>query len=140
VGEAGSTSDEFVDSRFLKIFSGCGFMPKYRSRLEIIRDILNAVGDGAKKTRIMYIANLSYKLLGKYLNKTVEAGLISSNNDFYEVTEKGQAFLERFDDFSSRYSRLERQFEEISFEREVLERMCELVVAGGNDPRRRRRR
>jgi predicted transcriptional regulator len=115
-------------------------MPRYRRRLEIIRDILNAVGDGAKKTRIMYIANLSYKLLGKYLNKTVEAGLISSNNDFYEVTEKGQVFLERFDDFSSRYSKLERRLEEISFEREVLERMCELVVSGGNDPRRRGRR
>ena len=114
-------------------------MPKYRSRLEIIRDILNAVGGGAKKTRIMYIANLSYKLLGKYLNKTIEAGLISSNNDFYEVTEKGQAFLERFDDFSSRYSRLERQLEEISFERDVLERMCELVVSKSNNPRAWRR-
>ena len=114
-------------------------MPKYRSRLEIIRDILNAVGEGAKKTRIMYIANLSYKLLGKYLNKTVEAGLISSNNDFYEVTEKGRVFLERFDDFSSRYSKLERRLEEISFEREVLERMCELVVSKSNNPRTWRR-
>ena len=114
-------------------------MPKYRNRLEIVADILNAVGDGAKKTRIMYIANLSYKLLGKYLNKTVEAGLISSSNDSYEVTEKGQAFLERFDDFSSRYSKLERQFEEMSFEKEVLERMCELTVPSSNDPRRRRR-
>lgn len=114
-------------------------MPRYRNRLEIVADVLNAVGDGAKKTRIMYIANLSYKLLEKYLNKTVEAGLISSNNDFYEVTEKGQVFLERFDDFSSRYSKLERQLEEMSFEKEVLERMCEVAVSNSNDPRRRRR-
>ena len=70
----------------------------------------------------------------------VEAGLINSSNDLYEVTEKGQTFLERFDDFSSRYSKLERQLEEIAFEREVLERMCELVASGGKDPRGRRRK
>jgi len=111
---------------------------KYRSRLEIIADVLNAVGDGAKKTRIMYIANLSYKLLEKYLKKTFEAGLISSNNDLYEVTEKGRVFLERFNDFSSRYSKLEMKLEEISFERQVLERMCELAVSKSDNPRRRR--
>lgn len=140
MGEAGFASNELVGlSFFLKGFSGCGFMSKYRSRLEIIADILNAVGDGAKKTRIMYIANLSYKLLGKYLKKTVDAGLIGCNNDFYEVTEKGRAFLERFNDFSSRYSRLDREFEEMSFEREVLERMCALAVSKGRNLGRRRR-
>ena len=113
-------------------------MPRYRSRLEIIADILNVVGNGAKKTRIMYIANLSYKLLEKYLKKTLEASLISSNNDFYEVTEKGRVFLEKFNDFSSRYSNLEKEFDEISFERQVLERMCELAVSKSNNPRRRR--
>lgn len=114
-------------------------MSRYRSRLEIIADVLNAVGDGAKKTRIMYIANLSYKLLGKYLKRTVDAGLINSNNDYYEVTEKGQVFLERFDDFSSRYSKLEQRLEEMSFEREVLERMCALAVSTGRNPGSRRR-
>ncbi|MDH5754676.1 MAG: winged helix-turn-helix domain-containing protein [Candidatus Bathyarchaeota archaeon] len=114
-------------------------MPRYRSRLEIIADILNAVGDGAKKTRIMYVANLSHKLLEKYLKKTVEAGLIRANKDYYEVTEKGRVFLERFGDFSSRYSKIEREFEEMSFEREVLERMCELAISNRDDPRRRRR-
>lgn len=117
---------------------GCGFMVRYRSRLEIVADILDAVGDGTKKTRIMYIANLSYKLLGKYLKKTVGAGLVSCNNDYYEVTEKGRVFLERFKDFSGRYSRLNHELEEMSFEREVLERMCE--VAGGADPKAGRSR
>jgi len=114
-------------------------MPRYRSRLEIIADVLDAVGESAKKTRIMYVANLSYKLLGKYLKKTVEANLLSSNNDYFEVTEKGQLFLERFKDFSSRYAKLEREQEEISFEREVLERMCELPLSKSNNPGRRRR-
>ena len=114
-------------------------MGKYRSRLEIIVDILKAVGEGAKKTRIMYIANLSHKLLGRYLEKTVGAGLISSSNGYYEVTEKGRTFLERFDNFSSRNSKLEKEFEEISFEREVLERMCALVISKGSNTGRRRR-
>jgi len=112
-------------------------MGKYRSRLEIIVDILKAVGEGAKKTRIMYIANLSHKLLGRYLEKTVGAGLISSSNGYYEVTEKGRTFLERFDNFSSRNSKLERELEDVSFEREVLERMCELALSRRNNQRRR---
>jgi len=115
-------------------------MPRYRSRLEIIADVLNAVGDGAKKTRIMYVANLSYKLLGKYLKKTIEANLLNFNNDYFEVTEKGRLFLERFKDFSSRYAKLEREREEISFEREVLERMCELPQSKSNNPGSRRKR
>jgi len=114
-------------------------MTRYRNSLQIIGDILNAVGDGAKKTRIMYIANLSYKLLGKYLDKTVGAGLIDQNNDLYRVTEKGKIFLERFDDFSSRFSKLEKQLDEMSFEKEVLERMCELAVSDDSNPRRKRR-
>ena len=100
-------------------------MAKYRSRLEIIADILNVVGDGAKKTRIMYIANLSYKLLEKYLKKTIEADLISSNNDFYEVTEKGRDFLERYNEFSRKYIMIDDKLRKILLEREVLKRLCE---------------
>ena len=112
---------------------------RYRKRLEIIADMLDAVGDGSNKTRIMYFANLSYKLLGKYLKKTLDAGLVSFNNGHYEVTEKGQVFLERFGSFSSRYSKLERELEEASFERKVLERMCKLAVSEHNDSRGRGR-
>lgn len=115
-------------------------MPRYRSGLEIIADVLEAVGDSAKKTKIMYVANLSYKLLEKYLKKTVEADLLSPNNDCFEVTEKGKLFLERFKDFSSRYAKIEREREEISFEREVLERMCELPLSKSSNPGSRRRK
>ena len=100
-------------------------MVNYRNRLEIIADILNAVGDGAKKTRIMYLANLSYKLLEKYLEETVNVGLVYFNHDCYEVTEKGRSFIERYGDFSSKYSKIKGELEKIMFEREVLERMCE---------------
>jgi predicted transcriptional regulator len=100
-------------------------MMKYRRRLEIIADTLYAAEKGAKKTRIMYIANLSYKLLEKYLGETIEIGLMHFNNDGYAVTEKGYAFLEKYSQFSSKYAKLSKELEAMKFERAVLERMCE---------------
>jgi len=108
-------------------------MVKYRRRLEIIADILNAAKNGAKKTRIMYVANLSYELLEKYLAEVVNIGFMRLNNDGYEITEKGRLFLERYEQFSSKYLGLQREMENMMFEREVLERMCE--AAGDAGPR-----
>jgi predicted transcriptional regulator len=102
------------------------FMVKYRDRLEIIADMLNAVGNGSKKTRIMYVANLSYMLLEKYLGEVVRVGLVCYNHESYEMTEKGRAFIERYSNFSSKYSKIKSEVEKVMFEREVLERMCEL--------------
>mgnify|MGYP002395611715 CR=1 FL=1 len=102
-------------------------MVKYRRRFEIIADILNAADTGAKKTRIMYVANLSYRLLEKYLEETLKVGLIRLNNNGYGVTEKGRTFLERYSEFSSKYLKLNKELEALRFEREVLERMCELA-------------
>ncbi|MEM2506761.1 MAG: winged helix-turn-helix domain-containing protein [Nitrososphaeria archaeon] len=99
-------------------------MVKYRRRFEIIADILNAARNGAKKTRIMYVANLSHKLLEKYLMETINVGFIRFNNDNYEVTEKGRIFLERYEQFYSKYSKVLKEFESVRFEMEVLERMC----------------
>jgi len=100
-------------------------MVKYRDRLEIITDILNAATSGAKKTKIMYCANLSYKLLEKYLGEAISIGFIRFNNDFYEVTEKGRALLEKYGQFSNKYSRIETTLQGMMFEREALKRMCE---------------
>ena len=97
----------------------------YRSRLEIIADILKAAKDGAKKTRIMYFANLSYSLLEKYLAKVIKAKLIVNNGDEYEITEKGRLFLEKFESYSKKVSRINRELSVIKFERQVLEQMCE---------------
>jgi len=46
-------------------------MGKYRDRLQIIADMLSVVRGGAKKTHIMYQANLSYTLLGRYLSEVL---------------------------------------------------------------------
>ena len=72
---------------------------EYRSRLEIIRDVLavadGAGDDGSKKTHIMYGANLSYKLLTKYLGEVLDARLVCAQGACYLLTEKGRNFLQR---------------------------------------------
>jgi predicted transcriptional regulator len=113
-------------------------MVKYRDGLGIIADILHAAGSGAKKTHIMYSANLSYELLEKYLLATVKSGFLQANNDGYEVTGKGQAFLEKYLAFSSRYSKLENELRSALFEREILQRMCQPL--GNNKAKTERRR
>jgi predicted transcriptional regulator len=99
-------------------------MVKYRRRFEIIANILGAAKEGAKKTRIMYVANLSYTLLEKYLMQTIDVGFIRLNNNSYEITEKGLMFLEMYEKFSSKYSKLQKELENIRFEMEILEKMC----------------
>ena len=50
---------------------------KYRSRTEIVCNILDATnGGGATKTKIMYFAFLSYGQLKEYLSILIENNLI----------------------------------------------------------------
>jgi predicted transcriptional regulator len=100
-------------------------MAKYRDGLGIIADILHAAGNGAKKTHIMYLANLSYGLLEKYLWATVHSGFLHANSEGFEVTEKGEAFLEKYLALSSRSLKLENEVQSVMFEREILKRMCQ---------------
>jgi len=99
-------------------------MAKYRDGLGIIADILHAAGSGAKKTRIMGVANLSYTLFEKYLRDTVQIGFLRLSDGGFKVTEKGQEFLEKYVSFSGRYSKLESELASVLSEREALKRMC----------------
>ena len=48
---------------------------KYRSRTEIVGNILDAANGGATKTKIMYKAFLSYAQLKEYLSVLIENNL-----------------------------------------------------------------
>lgn len=70
-----------------------------RGSSEIAAEILKVARKGAKKTRIVYGANLNFKMLNEYITKLEEAGLItgSHNGDrLIHTTERGMEFLERF--------------------------------------------
>ena len=73
----------------------------------------------------MYNANLSYQLLGKYLELVVENGLVMCVDDsFYVVTPRGKVFLELFDEFLLRCRRIKWEIRGYWKERRQLERMC----------------
>lgn len=101
-------------------------MGKYRNKLEIIADILSVLKGGARKTRIMYQANLSYSLLTRYLNFTLKSGLISvssESEEHYVVTAKGIEFLQRYRRYSQRNKDIEEKLKDVMKERTLLERI-----------------
>jgi predicted transcriptional regulator len=86
--------------------------------------VLKAAEKGAKKTRIMRTANLSYGLLKKYLDEAVGLGYLTLSQEEYEITEDGDAFLKKYVEYSSRYSSVGRELESMKLEKEELTRMC----------------
>jgi len=100
-------------------------MSKYRDRLRIIADILSIVRVKAKKTRIMYQANLSYRLLCRYMGEVLDSGLIESEDgDCYVLTVRGEEFLNRHEEYSKRCQSLEKHLNNVNFEKATLEEMC----------------
>jgi predicted transcriptional regulator len=68
---------------------------KYRGRTEIVATILEAAKGKATKTKIMYIAFLSYNQLKEYLSILMENYLVEYNGgtQTYKTTEKGLNYL-----------------------------------------------
>jgi predicted transcriptional regulator len=72
---------------------------KYRSRSNIIRDILDAANGGrATRTRIMYKAYLSFGQLKEYLSFLTENDLLSydAHSQTFKTTEKGLRLLDAY--------------------------------------------
>jgi predicted transcriptional regulator len=74
----------------------------YRNRMEIAAGILEVAKSGSRKTRIMYLGNLSFDLVQKYLDLLADADLIQIRENGtatrYFTTEKGQQFLDDFNE------------------------------------------
>ena len=71
---------------------------KYRSRTEIMCDILQSVrsdGNGVGKTKIMYNAFLSYHQFTEYRTILIDNDLLQYDigNQRFRITEKGLSFL-----------------------------------------------
>ena len=76
---------------------------RHRSEEEIVADILAVIFYGARKTRIMYGANLSYALTTKYLSKLLECGLIQYDEEGrkYLLTNTGRRYLEEYAEYKA---------------------------------------
>lgn len=78
-------------------------MRKYRSRIQIIVDILKVIHKRgkARPTHILYGANLSHDRLKKYLKELEENGLIIKEDlrsyVVYRLTSKGLKLLREYD-------------------------------------------
>ena len=78
-------------------------MNKKRTRLEVIRDILEVIksrNGKIKPTHILYKSNLSYVMMDDYLSELKEKGFITeiskAKGKTYQITEKGQEYLKKY--------------------------------------------
>jgi predicted transcriptional regulator len=71
---------------------------KYRSRLDIAADILNAANDGVIKTKIMYLAYLSFDQVKEYISTLTANGLLEfdAKQRVFKTTNKGREFLAKY--------------------------------------------
>ena len=68
---------------------------KYRSKTEIVANILDAANGGTTKTKLMYKAFISYNQLKEYLSVLIENNLLEylDGSQVYKTNEKGLNLL-----------------------------------------------
>ena len=73
-----------------------------RSDIEISAAILQVARNGAKKSHIIYKANLNFKIGKKYLDHLINSGLLRGSkgeNRVFRTTEKGADYINYFKGF-----------------------------------------
>ena len=75
---------------------------KKRDSMDISADILRLATRGAIKTRIVYGANLNFKIVEGYLSRLTNLGLLDNRDSRrrYQTTEKGFSFIQRYEELS----------------------------------------
>jgi len=75
---------------------------KKRDSVDISADILRLSQGGAIKTRIVYGANLNFKIVEGYLSRLMGLGLLENKDGrkVYRTTEKGLAFIDRYEELT----------------------------------------
>jgi len=98
----------------------------YRGRLDIIADVLHVASRNAKKTQIMYQANLSYKVLQRYLAEITGASLINYEDEkrCYVLTAKGREFLGAYQKYSKTNRHVEKRLNDVRTKKDDLEKLC----------------
>ena len=101
-------------------------MGNHRRRVEIIADILEVASIDAKKTQIMFKANLSYSVLTKYLSEILEASLITFEEErrCYTLTHKGHDFLNAYKDYHRTNKHAQTSLNRVNKTKKVLDELC----------------
>jgi predicted transcriptional regulator len=97
-----------------------------RSRIDIIADILEVARFDAKKTQIMFKANLSYSVLIKYLSEILKASLMTFEQErrCYTLTHKGQDFLKTYKIYHKTSKHVQTSLNHIVKTKKVLDELC----------------
>jgi predicted transcriptional regulator len=78
------------------------YIHRYRSRIDIIAQLLDAASSPTTKTKMMYKAMLSYEQLKEYLLMLSENDLIGYDkpSQRFATTDKGFQLIKRYEDLS----------------------------------------
>ncbi|MDQ1279182.1 MAG: hypothetical protein QG670_442 [Thermoproteota archaeon] len=73
-------------------------MTKKRNYLEISADLLRVAKEGARKSHLVYKANLNFSIIETYLKRLQETGLITvpSDDHLFKTTLKGEEYLNQY--------------------------------------------
>lgn len=75
---------------------------KYRSKVEVLRDFLEATHEQSTKSRIIGIANLNRVLFQRYLNLAVSFDLVAVTPRGYRLTARARPAIEAIDRYLAR--------------------------------------
>ena len=67
-----------------------------RNNLDIYADILKVANQGAKKTQIVYKANLNFNILKTHMNVLMQRGFIEKTAKHYFTTDRGKDFVNSY--------------------------------------------
>ena len=79
------------------------YVHRYRNRIDIIAQLLDAASNPTTKTKMMYKAMLSYEQLKEYLVMLTENELIAYDNPSrrFTTTNKGYQFVKRYEELNN---------------------------------------
>jgi len=89
-----------------------------RHKLDVIFEILSLAQVGVNRTRLVYLTNINFSMLKRYLNVLYRMELIEDQGKMLMTTPKGARFVEEYDDFTSRWN----FYEEFENSKEKLEK------------------
>ena len=79
------------------------YIHRYRNRIDIIAQLLDAASTPTTRTKMMYKAMLSYEQLKEYLLMLSENNLIGYDkpSQRFTTTDKGFQFMKRYEDLTT---------------------------------------
>lgn len=83
-----------------------------RHKIDIMAEILRLSKVGSKKTRLVYLANINFNMLRKYLSLLESKGFIYKSEDIFYTSRDGFAFLKQYEELMMAWNLLDDEVKE----------------------------